>query len=213
MAKSPLIAALVASAFCASAAMADQCGPTRGRPGQFDYYLLSLSWAPSYCATPSGRQNRQECGPGTDYGMVVHGLWPQFTNGQWPQCCQAVAPLTPSPTIDKLSRIMIGSSLMEHEWEKHGSCVTTRQDAYFGSIGQVVAKLGLAPTLSAKGITTIKVSELKRHWSLPAPSITTRCKGKRLGEIHICLDLKLDPIACPAAEIEADNCPGSVALH
>lgn len=207
------ISALAITVLASSGAMADQCGPAKGTPGQFDYYLLSLSWAPTYCATPSGRQNSQECGAGTHYGMVVHGLWPQFSSGQWPQCCQAVSPVTPSPTIDKVSQVMIGSSLMEHEWEKHGSCVTNQQDQYFGTIEQAIQNVGLAPNLPSTGVRTIKVSRLKENWAVPAQSITTQCKGGMLSEVHICLDKGLNPIACPESEVKADNCPGTVALH
>jgi ribonuclease T2 len=32
-------------------------------PGQFDYYVLSLSWSPSFCETATGNARRQQCGP------------------------------------------------------------------------------------------------------------------------------------------------------
>src|ERR1700761_3762666 len=53
-------------------------------PGHFDYYLLALSWAPSYCVVHPG--DRDEC-QGRGYGFVLHGLWPQFNNGGYPQTC------------------------------------------------------------------------------------------------------------------------------
>lgn len=201
------------AASLASAAAAGQCGPRRGIPGHFDYYLLSLSWAPSYCATPSGKANQQECGSSASHGFVVHGLWPQYADGGWPQCCQGVAPVRSSPTIDKVARVMVGSNLMEHEWQKHGSCVTTQQDNYFGRIDEVATKLGLAPKLDSTGPDRISVSDLKRHWPVPPQAISPQCKGKRLTGIHICLDKAMTPIACPDAEVKADNCPGTVSLR
>jgi ribonuclease T2 len=206
-----LTAALLAA--IATTARADQCGPVRGLAGSFDYYLLSLSWAPSYCATPSGRKNPWECGPGSGYGFVVHGLWPQYTSGQWPQCCQAVRPVTPSTMVDAVSRVMIGPGLMSHEWEKHGSCVTSRQDEYFGRIDQVVSRLGLAPKVPGTGLDRIKVSALKQNWPVPPQSISVRCKGRMLREVHLCLDKALSPMPCPEAEVNSDNCPGTVSLH
>ncbi|BAE51504.1 Ribonuclease I [Paramagnetospirillum magneticum AMB-1] len=211
--KTVFIGGLIAAFLAAGAAQADQCGPARGQPGSFDYYLMSLSWAPSYCATTSGRANAQECGPGTSYGFVVHGLWPQYASGQWPQCCQAVAAVKPSAVLDRLSRVMIGSSLISHEWEKHGSCVTSQQDEYFGKIDQVVTALGLAPQVPGTGLDRIKVSALKQNWAVPAQSITVQCKGRKLTEVRICLDKTLSPMPCPAKEVESDNCPGTVSLH
>ncbi|KIL98631.1 Ribonuclease T2 family protein [Paramagnetospirillum magnetotacticum MS-1] len=195
-----------------TAAQADQCGPVRGRTGNFDYYLLSLSWSPSYCATTSGKQNPRQCGAEQRYGMVVHGLWPQHSDGTWPQCCQPVSAVKSSAATSQASKVMIGSSLLQHEWSKHGSCVTDQQDLYFGKINSAVSSLGLAPNLPGSRLERIKVSDLKRNWAVPADAITVHCKGKRLSEVHICLDKALAPIACPAAEVKNDNCPGTVRL-
>src|SRR5271170_6274224 len=52
--------------------------------GRFDYYLLSLSWAPTYCLTHA--DDGAEC-TGKGYGFVVHGLWPQYDTGGYPENC------------------------------------------------------------------------------------------------------------------------------
>src|SRR6266851_217650 len=50
-------------------------------PGEFDFYLLSLSWSPSFCEQASergsGGRSQIQCG-GRPYYFVVHGLWPQY---------------------------------------------------------------------------------------------------------------------------------------
>ena len=45
--------------------------------GQFDYYLLSLSWAPTYCLTHAddGGLARSEARAGGDYGLVRDRGW------------------------------------------------------------------------------------------------------------------------------------------
>src|SRR6185437_13614995 len=55
-----------------------------GESGQFDYYVLSLSWAPTYCLTHS--DDGEECS-GKGYGFVLHGLWPQYDAGGYPENC------------------------------------------------------------------------------------------------------------------------------
>src|SRR5215212_5317363 len=50
-------------------------------PGEFDFYVLSLSWSPSFCDAASergnsGRNQQAQCG-GRPFSFVVHGLWPQ----------------------------------------------------------------------------------------------------------------------------------------
>ena len=54
-------------------------------PGQFDYYVLALSWSPSFCETATGNARRQQCGA-RPFSFVVHGLWPQYERG-FPESC------------------------------------------------------------------------------------------------------------------------------
>lgn len=207
------VAAALAALLLSTAAWAQQCGPSRGTPGQFDYYLLSLSWAPAYCATRSGERNAEQCGPGKRHGLVVHGLWPQYADGTWPQCCQAVPPLTDDPLIRRVSQVMIGHGLRRHEWEKHGSCVSDRPAEYFGKIDRAVTAVGLAPGLEPAR-RRVKVSDIKTHFPVRPDAITVHCadKGRDLKEIRVCLDRALSPMACPPAQVKADNCRGTVNL-
>ena len=54
-------------------------------PGEFDFYVLALSWSPSFCEAAaergnSGRSQQIQCG-GRPFSFVVHGLWPQYERG------------------------------------------------------------------------------------------------------------------------------------
>src|SRR5689334_6883835 len=70
----------------------------KGKPGVFDYYLLTLSWSPEFCTTsPSDPQ----CTGAHHFGFVIHGMWPQFNNGTWPQNCSSKPGLsTPNSMLD-----------------------------------------------------------------------------------------------------------------
>jgi ribonuclease T2 len=64
-------------------------------PGEFDFYVLSLSWSPSFCEEAaergnSGRSQQVQCG-GRPFSFVVHGLWPQYEHG-FPDYCERPAP-------------------------------------------------------------------------------------------------------------------------
>jgi len=80
------IAALVSVAVSVAGAAAED--RRQNQPGKFDYYLLSLSWSPSFCEGAGERgqdsQNLQ-CG-GRPYGFVVHGFWPEYEAG-FPEFC------------------------------------------------------------------------------------------------------------------------------
>ncbi|NJR13222.1 MAG: hypothetical protein HC779_01575 [Phyllobacteriaceae bacterium] len=56
-------------------------------PG-FDFYVLSLSWSPTWCAEQgTAADGEAQCSGSRDYGFVVHGLWPQRERG-WPEFCE-----------------------------------------------------------------------------------------------------------------------------
>ena len=71
----------------------------------FDYYLLTLSWAPEFCASNPQGKSSAECNPNKHMGLVVHGLWPQYNNGKWPQDCASTPPVS-SDTVNHMLPIM-----------------------------------------------------------------------------------------------------------
>ena len=75
-----------------AAAYAAGADRRQNEPGQFDFYVLSLSWSPSFCEASGerGTPPQQQCGA-RPYSFVVHGLWPQYENG-FPEFCQRPAP-------------------------------------------------------------------------------------------------------------------------
>ena len=59
-----------------------------GEPaGQFDYYVLSLSWSPNWCALEGDDRGSPQCDSNAGFGWVLHGLWPQYEQG-WPSYCR-----------------------------------------------------------------------------------------------------------------------------
>lgn len=92
------------------------------RAGDFDYYVLALSWSPTYCADDAkkGRDHLQ-CFSQKNYGFVVHGLWPQYNKG-YPEYCDTRF-RKPSPKlVDQMLKYSPSKGLIHHEWKKHGTC-------------------------------------------------------------------------------------------
>jgi len=200
------------------------CRPARGSTGQFDYYLLSLSWSPAFCATPAGAKHPDQCGTAAPArGFVVHGLWPQYLPGSaaataqgggalWPQCCGGAEPFRPDAVPPQLDGLMIGTDLRRHEWSKHGTCATPRSGEYFAKILQAVQTVGTASDLHPTAPEKIRITDLKRYFTVPPQAIFPTCKGKTLSEVRVCLDRSLAPIPCPDSARRSDNCPGTVIL-
>lgn len=169
--------------------------------GVFDYYVLSLSWSPSWCAIEGDSRGSPQCDDDADFGWVLHGLWPQFERG-WPADCRH-AFRNPSRTdTAAMADIMGTSGLAWHQWNKHGSCSGLSPDDYFalsrqayGSITRpaVLRDLDRSVTLPA---SLIEDAFMRDNPSLSPDQITITCRSGRIQEARICLTRDLELRSC-----------------
>src|ERR1700760_3775756 len=111
-------------------------------PGAFDFYVLSLSWSPSYCAESEERGNggrSQQCN-GRPFSFVVHGLWPQYESG-YPEYCEQPSPRLPRNIMTSMLDLMPAPGLIYNEWDKHGTCSGLSSKAYFETIRKARAAI------------------------------------------------------------------------
>src|SRR5262249_33321539 len=117
-------------------AVANAAGDDRrqNEPGQFDFYVLSLTWSPSFCEASGerGTPPQQQCGA-RPYSFVVHGLWPQYDNG-FPEFCQQPAPRLNRNIVSSMLDLMPAPRLIFNEWDKHGTCSGLSPNAYFETV-------------------------------------------------------------------------------
>lgn len=175
-----------------------------GEPGKFDYYLLTLSWSPEYCA---GAKNDQfQCGAGKHYGFVVHGLWPQYNKG-YPDSC-STAPAVPETVVQEVLPIMPSKKLIQHEWEKHGTCSGKGVGEYFELIKNSFQTIKIPDDLAKPNqpINTSAIAIRKQFIaSNPNLQMAVACKGKYLQEVRFCFDKAMQPTAC-SSDVR-DSCP------
>jgi ribonuclease T2 len=112
---------------------ADTHFKTGPKGGAYESLVLALAWSPTYCASSSGRADREECAGTKKYGFIAHGLWPQFPRGSGAShgCTGEVTGLT-DKSVEKVTGIIPSHRLMAHEWEKHGTCFGADAATYFG---------------------------------------------------------------------------------
>ena len=115
----------------------------RDQAGQFDYYVLSLSWSPEYCAGAPGGGSPQQCSGEKQFGFVVHGLWPQHNRG-YPQFCRNKSRVD-DKIIEQLLPIMPSEQLIRHEWKKHGTCSGLTAAQYFEKVEDSYALVTIPP--------------------------------------------------------------------
>jgi ribonuclease T2 len=171
-------------------------------PGEFAYYLLSLSWSPAFCLSSPGAA---ECSGPRRFGFIVHGLWPQNEQG-WPENCDVHEPV-PDSVVNAVSDLMPARGLVYHEWSAHGTCSGLIPAEFFATVRRAYASIAI-PAAFSKSTQPVEQTPggiaqafLQANPRLPAASLVVTCSGQgspRLREIHICLDRELNARACSA---------------
>ncbi len=181
-------------------------------PGEFDFYVLSLSWSPSFCqeAEERGREGRSQaqCG-GRPFSFVVHGLWPQYEHG-FPEYCQRPSPRLAREIMTSMLDLMPAPGLIYNEWDKHGTCAGLGERAYFETIRKARAAIKIPPEfLQLSEPKTIAPGDIedafvKANPGLTPAGIAVTCNRSRLSEVRICLNKDLQFREC--GEIDQRAC-------
>jgi ribonuclease T2 len=186
--------------------------------GDFDYFLLSLSIAPSFCALSPRNQAKDECRSLTEADfqatpLTVHGLWPNRAGvsvNRQPQDCDG-PPLTvlSVPVQTALRRFMpAGPGLARYEWRKHGTCSGLSAEAYFDAMVRLAQQaddtIGAAMREQGMFGHTVRIADLLAAVSqrdrFLALAIVVNCRFPRGGgaalidEIRVTLSRDFAPI-------------------
>ncbi len=172
-----------------------------GSAGDFDYYLLTLSWAPEFCATNINGRTSAECDPNKHMGLVVHGLWPQYNNGKWPQDCANTPPVA-SSTVDHMMPIMPSRSLIQHEWSKHGTCSGLSTQDYFAAIEKLYSGLHVPVDFKHPSEDTqMGPPNIEKEFSAangaPIEAFRISCPQNEFSAVEVCLSKNLQYQSCP----------------
>jgi ribonuclease T2 len=182
-------------------------------PGEFDFYVLSLSWSPSYCAAASergrtGKSQQMQCG-GRPYSFVVHGLWPQYERG-FPNYCQRPSPRLDRRIVSSMLDLMPAPGLIFSEWDKHGTCSGLSARGYFEAIRKARAAIKIPEDFldlsEPKTVAPAEVEEafIKSNPGLSNTAIAVVCDSSRLSEVRICMNKDMQFRAC--GEIDRRAC-------
>ena len=196
---------LLAPAFLAAADSGSAFAQDRRQnaPGEFDFYVLALSWSPSFCAAAEERGNadrsKAQCGE-RPFSFVVHGLWPQYERG-FPEYCDRSPEWVDRSTVSAMLDLMPAQGLIVNEWKKHGTCSGLRPRAYFETIRKARAAVKIPDELlqlsKPKLISPeeLEADFIKANPGLSASAISVTCDSRRLNEVRICMskDLQFRP--------------------
>jgi ribonuclease T2 len=216
------IAALAMLAACTAwltliaPAQAQRYGDDRRQntPGQFDFYVLALSWSPSYCEAAGERaqgrndaRDGQQCGA-RPYSFVVHGLWPQYERG-FPESCQVPAPRLNRKIVSSMLDLMPSTRLIFHQWRKHGTCSGLSANGYFQTVRRARAVVKIPDRfIDLDQYLTVTPDEVETAFvaanpALPRAAISVTCDTRRLHEVRICMSKEFGFRSCAENERRA----------
>jgi ribonuclease T2 len=202
----PLITCFLITCFAAAA----QEQP-RGEPGKFDFYVLALSWSPSFCEAATERSPdrvpQQQCSA-RPYHFVVHGLWPQYERG-FPRDCQVPAPRLNRNIVSSMLDLMPSPRLVFNEWDHHGTCSGLSQQAYFDAVRKSYDTTKIPDKfLKLTDYLMVTPDEVEEAFVAANPglsraAISVTCDTRRLSEVRICLSKDFAFRDCPEVDRRA----------
>jgi ribonuclease T2 len=181
--------------------------------GKFDFYVLSLSWAPTYCDAALERAPDQAPPPECvkrAVPFVVHGLWPQYDVG-FPEFCRQPTPRLDRNVVASMLDLMPAAGLIFTEWDKHGTCSGLSARAYFTKLRKAHALVKIPEefiepeaeiTLPPAAIADAFVNA---NPGLSQANVSISCDAKRLTEVRVCLTKDLQFHEC-AADMAEHSC-------
>ena len=177
------------------------CGVRADVAGEFDYYVLSLSWSPNWCALEGDDRESPQCADGTGFGWTLHGLWPQFDYG-YPQDCRTRFAEPNRSETAAMADIMGTTGVAWHQWDKHGSCSGLSPADFYAlarrayeavTLPDVFMRLDDPVQLPA---LVVEAAFLRDNPALSADAITITCQSGLIQEARICLTRDLSFRRC-----------------
>jgi ribonuclease T2 len=204
------VLALLAALWLAPAARAEG-----ERAGDFDYYVLALSWSAAWCALEGDARDDPQCDAGRGLTFVLHGLWPQYDDG-WPSFCRTGERDPTRAETAAMADIMGGAGLAFYQWKKHGRCSGLSAAGYYRAAREAYDSIAI-PDLFAEvdrpltlPASVIEDALLETNPGLERDGITITCKAGRIQEARICLTRDLEPRRCGADVIRDCRLPDAV---
>jgi ribonuclease T2 len=171
------------------------------RAGDFDYFVMALTWSPNWCALEGDARDDDQCDARHAYGFTLHGLWPQYESG-YPSGCRSAERDPSRAETGSMTDIMGSGGLAWYQWKKHGRCTGLTARDYFAtarraygsvSLPDVFQRLNRSITLPA---SVVEDAFVEANPALPRDAITITCEAGMIQEVRLCLTKDLSPRRC-----------------
>jgi ribonuclease T2 len=184
--------------------------------GDFDYFVMALSWSPAWCALEGDARGDPQCDAGRGLTFTLHGLWPQDDPSGWPSYCRTGQRDPSRSDSAAMADIMGGSGLAWYQWKKHGRCAGLSAPDYFATMRRAYGSVTIPPVFARidRDLTLdaliVEEAFLESNPALSADQLTVTCKAGLVQEVRICLSKDLAPRRCGADVIRDCSLPDAV---
>jgi ribonuclease T2 len=171
--------------------------------GDFDYYVLSLSWSPNWCALEGDAEDSPQCDADRDLGWVLHGLWPQYEDG-WPSFCRTGERDPTRRETAAMADVMGAPGLAWYQWKKHGRCAGLPPEDYFALAREAYGRVNLPDVFMRLDrsvrlpASVVEEAFLEANPDWEPDTVTITCREDRIQEARVCLSKDLEPRTCGA---------------
>ena len=181
--------------------------------GDFDFYVLTLSWSPGFCDTGGAEKSPDQCAVGAGEGFVVHGLWPDNQNRRYPEDCGRQEHLSEA-ALSETRGVYPTEGLARYEYAKHGTCTGLSPEDYFAAVKYAREQFVIPEALKAphEKINTTP-DQLVRDFIAINPNLTAEdmaltCERGELLDVRFCVSKSLGAfVVCP--KIAGHTCHAS----
>jgi ribonuclease T2 len=160
--------------------------------GDFGYYVMALSWSPTFCALVGAREGSPECTDASQRRFVLHGLWPQNEDG-WPEFCRTSQSDPSRGDTAAMADIAGSPGLAWHQWKKHGRCTGLSSDDYFAASRKAFQSVRIPDVFRDLDkdvelpVSVVEEAFIEANPGMIANGITVTCDEERIDEVRICL--------------------------
>ena len=208
------VAFALALAAAPTATVAETAPPVATTP--FDYYVMTLSWAPGFCDLGGQETLAPECAAGSGDGFLVHGLWPDNDYRPNPEGCQG-QDASPGDLADQHG-LYPNDSLAGYEYRKHGTCTGLSARDYFATVRNVRQRLAIPQMLQAPNQplhlspSDIEQAFIASNPNLRPDNMAVTCSNGELMDVRFCIAKDLSSYAI-CRKVARHSCQrGSIAV-
>eukprot|EP00349_Pseudokeronopsis_sp_Brazil_P002783 CAMPEP_0202963824 /NCGR_PEP_ID=MMETSP1396-20130829/7856_1 /ASSEMBLY_ACC=CAM_ASM_000872 /TAXON_ID= /ORGANISM="Pseudokeronopsis sp., Strain Brazil" /LENGTH=228 /DNA_ID=CAMNT_0049685385 /DNA_START=16 /DNA_END=702 /DNA_ORIENTATION=+ len=195
-----------------------------------DIFVFAQSWQPGFC---SGKVGYVGCDEPKEYWRkfyTIHGLWPQYNGGGYPQACTTEAFNSSIPELVGWNEMVTFwpnaqyaetdpsySSFWEHEWSKHGTCSGLSQYDYFSNTIDLLKKFGTPSLISTNTGGSVNAAELRASYG-GSTMVALQCNtGNNLSGVYTCWSQTngkpVGQVVCPPDVQLEDTCTSSETIY